>query len=160
MSTFTLAISCLITSNLPWFMDLPNTPGSYAILFFTASDFTCITSHIHNCALFTLWLSLFSLSGVISPVFSRSLLGTYHLGSSSFSAIYFFPFHIVHGVLKARMGSQLPLGRWICSKQTLFCFMVVLLLWLCNVHNCKLETQNKQNSWLSSLTSKVTSFTL
>ena len=26
----------------------PNTPGSYAILFFTASDFTFITRHIHN----------------------------------------------------------------------------------------------------------------
>ena len=26
----------------------PNIPGSYAILLFTASDFTSITSHIHN----------------------------------------------------------------------------------------------------------------
>ena len=28
----------------------PNIPGSYATLFFTASDFTSITSHIHNWA--------------------------------------------------------------------------------------------------------------
>ena len=31
MLTFSLAISCLITANLPWFMDL-NIPGSYALL--------------------------------------------------------------------------------------------------------------------------------
>ena len=36
-------------------------PGSYAILFFTASDFTSITSHIHNWTLFSLWLCLFIL---------------------------------------------------------------------------------------------------
>ena len=40
MSVFTLAIFYLITSNLPQFIS-----GSYAILFFTASDFTSITSH-------------------------------------------------------------------------------------------------------------------
>ena len=46
MSTFTLAISCLTTSHLPWFMDL--IPGSYAILLFTALDLASITNHIHN----------------------------------------------------------------------------------------------------------------
>ena len=42
-------------SNLPWFMDLIYIPGSYAILFFTASDFTFTTRDIHNwtsCPLF------------------------------------------------------------------------------------------------------------
>ena len=38
-------------------------PQSYAILFFTALDFTSITSHIHNWVLFLLWLHLFILSG-------------------------------------------------------------------------------------------------
>ena len=37
----------------------PNIPGFYAMLFLTASDFTFITSHIHNWALFLLWLRLF-----------------------------------------------------------------------------------------------------
>ena len=46
----------------------PNTPGSYAILLFTALGFTSITSHIHNWVLFSLWLCLFILSGVISPL--------------------------------------------------------------------------------------------
>ena len=36
-----------------------NITGSYAILFFTALDFTFTTIHIHNWALFLLWLSLF-----------------------------------------------------------------------------------------------------
>ena len=36
----------------------PNIPGSYAILFFIASDFTFTTWHIHNCAAFPLCSSL------------------------------------------------------------------------------------------------------
>jgi len=38
----------------------PNIPGSYAIMLFTVSDLTSITSHIHNWVLFLLWLSLHS----------------------------------------------------------------------------------------------------
>ena len=37
----------------------PNIPGSYAILFFTISDFTFTIRDIHNWALFLLWRSLF-----------------------------------------------------------------------------------------------------
>ena len=37
----------------------PKIQGSYAVLFFTAFDFTSITSHIHSWALFLLWPSLF-----------------------------------------------------------------------------------------------------
>ena len=99
---FNLAISCLITSNLPWFMD-PNIPGSYAILFFTELDFTSITSHIHNWALFLLWLCLFILSGVNSSLISSSILGTYQPGGFIFRYPIFLPFHTVHGVLKARI---------------------------------------------------------
>ena len=58
MSTFTLAISCLTISNLPWFLDL-----TFQVpMLFTASDLTSITSHIHSWALFLLWLCLFNLS--------------------------------------------------------------------------------------------------
>ena len=53
-----------------------NIPGSYAILLFTASDFASITSHIHNWVLFLLWLCLFTLSEVISPLISSSILPT------------------------------------------------------------------------------------
>ena len=44
---------------------------SYAILFFTASDCTSITSHVHNWMLL-LWLCLFILSRVISPLIPLS----------------------------------------------------------------------------------------
>ena len=57
-------------------LHVPYIPGSYAILFFTALDFTSITSHIHNWVLFLLWFHLFILSGV-SLLISSSILGTY-----------------------------------------------------------------------------------
>ena len=47
-----------------------NIPGSYAILFLKASDFTSVTSHIFDWPLFTLLLHLFILSRVISLLFS------------------------------------------------------------------------------------------
>ena len=105
---FNLAISCLITSNLPWFMD-PNIPGSYAIFFCTALDFTSIPSHIHNWVLFSLWLHLFILSGVISPVFSSSILGTYQPGKFIFQYHIFLPFHTVQGLSMPEYWSGLPL---------------------------------------------------
>ena len=98
---FTLAISCLTTSN-----DLihgPTIPGSYAILLFTALDFTSITSHIHKYVLFLLWLRLFILSGVISPLIFSSILDAYQPGKFIFQCYIFFPFHSVYGVFKARI---------------------------------------------------------
>ena len=70
----------------------PDIPGSYAILLFTASDFASITSHIHNWVLFLLWLHLFILSGVVSPLFSSSILGTYQPGEFIFQCHIFFAF--------------------------------------------------------------------
>ena len=106
MSTFTLAISCWTTSNLPWFMDLTfQVPMQYC---FTALDFTSITSHIHNWVLFLLWLCLFILSGVFSPLISSNILGTYQPGEFIFQCPIFLPFHTVYGVLKARILSGLP----------------------------------------------------
>ena len=80
----------------------PNIPGFYAVLLFTASDFASITSHIHNWVLL-FWLRLFILSGVISPLISSSLLGTYRPGEFIFQCPIFLPFHTVHGILKARI---------------------------------------------------------
>ena len=81
----------------------PNIPGSYAILLFIASDLASITSHIHSWVLFLLWLHPFLLSGVISPLICRSILGTYRPGEFIFQCPIFLPFHTVHGVLKARI---------------------------------------------------------
>ena len=81
----------------------PNIPGPYAILLFTASDLTSITSHIHNWVLFLLWLHPFILSGVISPLISSSILDTYQPGEFIFQCPIILPFHTVHGVLEARI---------------------------------------------------------
>ena len=66
-------------------------------------DFTSITSHIHNWVLFLLWLLLFILSGVTSPLISSSILGTYPPGEFIFQCSIFLLFHTVHSVLKARI---------------------------------------------------------
>ena len=50
-----------------------------------------------------LWLSFFILSGVISPLFSSSILGDYQPGELIFQHPIFLPFHTVHEVLKARI---------------------------------------------------------
>ena len=87
MSTFILSISCLTTSNIPWFMNV--IPRSYAILLFTASALASITSHIHNWILFLLWFHPSFFLGLFlhwSPVAYWALT---NLGSSSFSILSF-----------------------------------------------------------------------
>ena len=98
----------------------PNIPGSYAILFFTASEFTSITSHIHNW-LFLLWLHLFILSGVISSLISSSILGTYQPGEFIFQCPIFLPFHSAHGVLKARISSSCVPKLRSCMFESAYC---------------------------------------
>ena len=65
--------------------------------------FTSVTGHIYSWALFLLWLRLFILSGVISPLIYHSILGTYQPGEFIFQCPIFLPFHAVHGVLKSRI---------------------------------------------------------
>ena len=79
-----------------------NISDSYAVLLFTALDFTSITIHIHNWVVFLLWLDPFIPSGVISPLIS-SISGAYRPGEFIFQCPIIFPFHTVHGVLKARL---------------------------------------------------------
>ena len=76
---------------------------------FTASDLASITSHIHSWVMFLLWLHPFILSGVISPLISSSILGTYRPGEFIFQCPIFLHFHTVHGVLMARILSGLSL---------------------------------------------------
>ena len=98
MSMFTLAISNLTTSNLPWFMDL-----TFQVLmqYCSLQHQTFATRHIHNWTLFPLWLSSFH-SGAIScssPVayWTPTYMGV-HLSVS-----YLLPVCTVRGVLKAWM---------------------------------------------------------
>ena len=103
---FTLAISCLTTSIS--LIHGPNIPGSYAILFFTASDFTFPTRYNQNWTSFPLWLTLFILSVAISLLYPNIILGTYRPVGLLFQCHIFLPSHTVHGVLKARILSSLP----------------------------------------------------
>ena len=106
MLVFTLVISCLTTSITLIYGS--NIPGSYAILFFTASDFTSITSHIHHWALSLLWLCLFILYGIISPLFSSSIWAHTDLGSSSFSVLTFCLFMLFMGFSRQEYWTGLP----------------------------------------------------
>ena len=97
---FNLVISCMTTSNLPWFIDLI---FQVPLEFFIASNFTFTTRHIHKWVTFSLWLSLFVLSEGISPLFPSSILDTYIPGSLIFQCHIFLPFHTVHVVIKGRI---------------------------------------------------------
>ena len=75
----------------------PNIPGFYATLFFTAMDFTSITHHIHNWALFLLWI----VSSFFLELFLHSSPGAYwapnDLRRSSFSVLSFCLFILFVG---------------------------------------------------------------
>ena len=106
MSMFTLAISGLTTSNLPWFMDLTfQVPIEHCSL----QHQTLLPSPVistNGCRF--CFGCLFILSGVISPLISSSILGTYQPGEFIFQCPVFLPFHTVHGVLKARILKWFP----------------------------------------------------
>ena len=112
----------------------PNIPGSYAILLSIALDLASITSHIHNWVLFLLWFYPFILSGVISPLISSSILGTYWPGDFLFQIPVILPFHTIHGVLKGRIlkwfaisfsrGSFRPRDRTWVSRIVSRCFTI------------------------------------
>ena len=101
MSMFTLAISCLTTSNLPRFMDLTfQVPMQYCSLQHRTLLLSPVTFTTGCCFSFghipSFCLELF-LHG--SPV---AYWAPTDLGSFS-SVSYIFAFHTVHGVLEARI---------------------------------------------------------
>ena len=110
----------------------PNIPGSYAILLFTALDFTSITSHIHNWVLFLLWLHLFFLSGVSSPLITSSILGTYQLGEFIFQCPFFCLFILFMGFSRQEYWSGLlfpsPMDHVLLELSTMTCLSWVSLL--------------------------------
>ena len=104
---FTVVISYLTTLNLPWFIE-PNVPGSYAMLLFTALDFTFITSRIHSWVLFIFGsVSSFFLELSLhwSPV---AYWAPPDLGSSSFSVLSFCLFILFMGFSRQEYWSSLP----------------------------------------------------
>ena len=101
---FTLAISCLITSSLPWFLNLTfQIPMWYCSLqHWTLLSLPDICSWVP----FPLWHSKFILSGAISncpPPFSCSTLDTFWPGGDHLWCHIFLPFYTVHRVLAARI---------------------------------------------------------
>ena len=119
MSTFTLAISCLTTSNLPWFMDLTfQVPMQY----WSSQHWTLFPSPVRSttgyCFCFVSFSSFFlELFLHWSPV---AYWAPTNLGSSSFSVL-FLPFHTVHGVLKSRILKwfAFPVSSGPCFVRTL-----------------------------------------
>ena len=84
MLMFTLAMSCLTTSNFPWFMDLT---FQVSMKYCPLQHWTLLPSLVTlttGC-----WLWLFIIFGVISTLISSSILGTTYLGSSFFSVLSF-----------------------------------------------------------------------
>ena len=89
---FTVAISCLTPSNLPWFMDLIfQVPMQYCSLQHQILPPSPVTSTTGHCFCFGSVSSFFS--GVISPLFSNSILGTYWPGELIFPCHIFLLFH-------------------------------------------------------------------
>ena len=98
MPMFTLAISCLTTPNLPWFMDLTFQVLCNIVLYSNGLYF-------HHW-----WHSQLGIVLALAPslhsfwsYFSSSILGTYRPGEFLFQYPIILPFHTVHGVLKARI---------------------------------------------------------
>ena len=102
MTMFTLAISCLTTSNLPWFMDLTFLiPMQYCSLQHRTWLQSPVIFTIGHCFHFG------SVSSFFPELFLYSSKVAYwaaaDLGSSSFSVISFCLFLLFMGFLKARM---------------------------------------------------------
>ena len=99
---FTLAISCLTASNLPWFMDLTfQVPTQYCSLLHRILLLSPVTSTAGYCFCFGSILSIFlELFLHWSPV---AYCAPTEPGVFLFQYPIILPFHTVHGVLKARI---------------------------------------------------------
>ena len=101
VSTFNLAISYLTTSNWPCFMERTfQVPMQLCI--YSIRPCFYHKSHAQLGVVFALSLSLDSF-GVVSPLISSSIFGTYQPREFIFQYPIFLPFHTVHGILKARI---------------------------------------------------------
>ena len=128
MSMFTLAISCLTTSNLPWFMDLTfQVSMQYCSLQHQTLLPSPITSTTECCFCFG---CLFILFGVISPLFSSSILDTYRPGEFHLSVSYLFAFSyclwvyqgkntevVCHSLLQWNVLSELSRNNWVLNNE-------------------------------------------
>ena len=113
---FTLAISCLTTSNLPWFTGLTfQVPLQYCSLQHQTLLPSPVTSTTGYCFCFGSILSI--LSGVIFPLISSRIWAPTDLGSSSFSALSFCLFILFMGFSRREYWS----GFHFLPQWTTFC---------------------------------------
>ena len=107
MLTFTLAIFCLTTSNLPWFMDLTfQVPMQY----FSLQPWTYFhhQSHPQLGVIFALALSLHSFLELFLHSSPVAYWASIDLGSSSFSVISFCFYILFMGFSRQEYRSGLP----------------------------------------------------
>ena len=104
---FTLAISCLTTSNLPWFMDLTfQVPMQHCSLHYRTSLPSPVTSTIRRCFHFG------SVSSFFLVLFLHSPLVAYWASTdleTSFSVVSFCLFILFMGFSRQEYWSSLPL---------------------------------------------------
>ena len=123
MSTFTLFISCLTTSNLPWFMDLTSqVPMQYCSLQHQTL-FSLLVTSTTGCS-FLLWLSSFFLE-----LFLHWSLAAYWAPTDLgfiLQCPILLPFPTLHGVLKARIMEWIAISLSRCwqMSSSLFCLAV------------------------------------
>ena len=102
---FTLAISCLTTSTLPWFVDLTfQVPMQY----FSLQHWISIVSHIHNFELFHFGSASSFFSEAIFLLFCSSMWGTYWPGESIFQCHFFCFLILFMGFSRQEYWSSLP----------------------------------------------------
>ena len=124
MSVFSLVISCLTTSNLPWFMDLTfQVPMQYCSLQHRTLLPSPVTSTTGCCFCFGSVSSFFlELFLHWSPV---AYWAPTHLGSSSFSVISFCLFTLFMGFSRQEYWSGLPFpspgDQALSELSTVFC---------------------------------------
>ena len=95
MLMFTLAITCLTTYNLPWFMDLTfQVPMQYCSLQHQTLLPSPVTSTTGCCSCFG------SISSIFPELFLHSSPVTYWTPTNLESSHIFLPFHSVHEVLR------------------------------------------------------------
>ena len=113
MSTFTLAISCMTTSNLPWFMDLTfQAPMQYCSLRHQTVFLSPVT-YTTGCFFVLFCFFCFgSVSSFFLELFLHSSPVAYwaptDLGSSSFSVLSFCLFLLFMGFSRQEYWSGLP----------------------------------------------------
>ena len=123
MSMFTLAISCLTTSNLPWSMDLTiQVPIQYCSLQHRTLLSPADTSRTECHFCFGPAASFFLVLAISNCplLFPHRVLNTFRPRGFIFQCHIFLPLHTVHGVLKAKMLKWLEvvtLLQWITFCQ-------------------------------------------